>query len=69
MASIRRIPAATAPSEIILKCQISAVVFYMDSPIILLSPNSIIRTESPFSPNKAIAPFSMLLELEYYGVQ
>ncbi len=58
MASIRRIPAATAPSETILKCQISPVFFTWVPPQSSMDfPKRTERTVSPyFSPNKLIAP-------------
>ena len=58
IASILLIPEATALSDIILKCQISAVFFTCVPPHSSMdSPNRMVRTISPyFSPNKAIAP-------------
>jgi hypothetical protein len=49
-----------------LKCQISLLCFSREfHHTTLLSPNSIIRTESNFSPNKAIAPY---LKLSWIGI-
>ena len=58
MASILRIPAATADSEVILKMPIFPVAGTCMPPHNSTeSPNFITRTASPyFSPNKAIAP-------------
>ena len=58
MASIRRIPDATAPSDLILKCQMSAVFLTWVPPQSSIEfPKRTVRTTSPyFSPKSAIAP-------------
>ena len=60
MASILRMPAATAPSDLILKCQISAVFFTWVPPQSSMDcPKRMVLTASPyFSPKRAIAPCS-----------
>ena len=69
MASILLIPAATADSEIILKCSISLVLATCVPPqssLEKLLSKVIIRTLLPyFSPNKAVAPWSIA---SWYGI-